>query len=425
MREAARPRARDAITRRVGRRAIVIGGSMSGLFTAAFLRRVGWDADVFERSGVELVGRGAGITAHPELLDALELSGAGTRDLGVEVEKRILIDATGRVIGERPLRQILTSWDRLQRMLRGLVPDAHYHLGHTFERVDQDAAGVTVRFAEGRSERADLLVGADGFRSSVRGQVAPEVQPIYAGYVVWRGAPAEASLAAETRRSIFPYFTFYLPARQQVLGYPIAGLDNEMRPGLRRYNFIWYRVVDDERLQEMCTDAAGRHHAFSIAPPLIREEVIAAMRRDAEAVMAPPFLDVLRRIERPFFTPIYDHASPRMVFGRVALIGDAASVGRPHMGYGVSKAAEDARALADALAPPDVDVEAGLAGFEAVRQPIGERVMRHGRKLGTHLAVNLETDDDRATWKLLQDPHQMLRHIAMPHFLADGLGRTG
>jgi len=57
---------------------LIIGGSMSGLFTAAFLRKVGWDVDVFERSSVELVGRGAGITTHPELIEALEASGAGT-----------------------------------------------------------------------------------------------------------------------------------------------------------------------------------------------------------------------------------------------------------------------------------------------------------------------------------------------------------
>src|SRR6266699_2787945 len=93
-------------------RAIIIGGSMSGLFSAAFLRQIGWRAEVYERSPVELVGRGAGITTHPELLEALEKSGAGTGDLGITVEKRITIDRQGRVIGERPLRQILTSWDR-------------------------------------------------------------------------------------------------------------------------------------------------------------------------------------------------------------------------------------------------------------------------------------------------------------------------
>jgi 2-polyprenyl-6-methoxyphenol hydroxylase-like FAD-dependent oxidoreductase len=58
---------------------------MSGLFTAAFLRQIGWDADVYERSTIELVGRGAGITTHPELLEALQKSGAGTRDLGASL----------------------------------------------------------------------------------------------------------------------------------------------------------------------------------------------------------------------------------------------------------------------------------------------------------------------------------------------------
>src|SRR5712692_6190780 len=234
-------------SRRKGR-AIIIGGSMSGLFTAAFLRQIGWDADVYERSSVELVGRGAGITGHPELFDALEASGAGTKDLGVEVPKRIAIDRDGRVTDERPLRQILTSWDRLQQILRGTIDPAHYHLGRSFERVEQDGSGVRVHFSDGRIEQADILVGGDGIRSSVRAQVAPEVQPIYAGYYIWRGAPNEADLAPETLTSIFPYFTFFLPERQQVIGYPIAGFDNYLRPGHPRYNFIWYRVGDRQQL---------------------------------------------------------------------------------------------------------------------------------------------------------------------------------
>src|SRR5690348_13327167 len=121
-------------SRRRKRRAIVIGGSMSGLFSAAFLRQIGWEVDVYERSRVELVGRGAGITGHPELFQALIASGAGTEDLGVEVPKRIAIDRNGRVTDERPLRQILTSWDRLQRLLRATIDPAHYHLGWNFER---------------------------------------------------------------------------------------------------------------------------------------------------------------------------------------------------------------------------------------------------------------------------------------------------
>ncbi|HEX9321322.1 MAG TPA: FAD-dependent monooxygenase [Xanthobacteraceae bacterium] len=402
---------------RKNRRAVIIGGSMSGLFTAAFLRRIGWDVDVFERSPVELVGRGAGITTHPELLDALENSGAGTRELGIEVRERIAIDRDGRVLGARPLRQILTSWDRLQRLLRETIDPAHYHLGYSFARVDQDGGGVRVSFAEGRTERADLLVGGDGIRSAVRAELAPDVQPIYAGYYIWRGAPNEADLAPQTRASIFPYFVFFLPARQQVIGYPIAGFDNDLRPGRRRYNFIWYRVGDARELERMCVDADGRQHKFSVPPPLIREDLIARMRADAEAIMPPAFLDCLRNIARPFFTPIYDFSAPRLVFGRVALVGDAASTARPHMGFGVAKAGGDAQALAAALAAHE-DIDAALAHYNAVRQPIGERIMRHGRKLGTHLGVDLEREEDRRMHALLQDPGAMMDWIAVPNFLA-------
>src|SRR6516162_8007930 len=131
------------------RRAIIIGGSMSGLFSAAFLRQIGWDVDVYERSRVELVGRGVGIIVNPELSEALEASGAETRDLGVEVPKRIAIDRDGRITDERRLPQTMTSWDRMQRLLRARIDGAHYHLGWTFERVDQDERGVRVRFSEG------------------------------------------------------------------------------------------------------------------------------------------------------------------------------------------------------------------------------------------------------------------------------------
>ncbi|HKF10869.1 MAG TPA: FAD-dependent monooxygenase [Xanthobacteraceae bacterium] len=402
--------------KRPTRRAIIIGGSMSGLFSAAFLRQIGWRAEVYERSPVELVGRGAGITTHPELLEALEESGAGTRDLGVEVEKRIALDRYGRVIAEKHLPQILTSWDRLQRLMRGTIDEAQYHLGHAFERVEQDGFGVLVHFAGGKRERADLLIGADGIRSSVREQVAPEVQPIYSGYYIWRGAPDEAELGQETRASIFPYFTFFLPERQQVIGYPIAGLNNDLRVGHRRYNFIWYRVGDAQELRRMCVDEHGQQHDYSVPPPLIRKDLIAQMRAQAQTIMPPQFLDCLAKM-RPFFTPIYDFSTPQLAFGRVVLVGDAASSARPHMGFGMAKAGGDAQALAAALGSHD-DIDAGLAAYNKARQLIGERIMLHGRKLGTHLGVNLQTEEDRAMWKLLQDHRAMMDWIAVPNFLA-------
>jgi len=82
----------------------------------------------------------------------------------------------------------------------------------------------------------------------VRAQLTPEIQPIYAGYYIWRCAPNEADLATETLQTIYPVYTFYLPKRQQVLGYPIAGFNDDLTPGKRRYNIIWYRVADADEL---------------------------------------------------------------------------------------------------------------------------------------------------------------------------------
>lgn len=389
---------------------------MSGLFTAAFLRQIGWDVDVYERSKVELVGRGAGITGHPELFDALEASGAGTKDLGVEVPKRIAIDREGRVTDERPLRQIMTSWDRMQRLLRATIDGARYHLGYNFERVDQDEHGVRVRFSDGRVEHADILIGGDGIRSSVRAQMTPEIKPIYAGYYIWRGAPNEADLAPETLRTIYPLYTFYLPKRQQVLGYPIAGLNDDLTPGKRRYNIIWYRVADANQLREMCVDENGVQHEHSVPPPLVRKELIAQMHADAREIMPPALLDCVMKIKQPFITPIYDFTAPAIVFGRVAMIGDAAANARPHMGFGMAKAGTDAQALAKHLRDND-DVDTALNAYNAERQPTGNNIVMHGRKLGTHLGVDLKTVEDRRMHDLLQSDGAMLDWIAVPNFL--------
>src|SRR5262244_3498188 len=399
------------------RRAIVIGGSIAGLFVGAFLRRIGWQVDIYERSSIELIGRGVGIFAtHLELLEALDKCGAGTVDIGVIVYKRITFDRTGDVIAEKPQLQIVTSWDRLRQVLLKAIDRQRYYFGHVFDHVDQDGSGVHVYFANDHSGRADLLVACDGFRSSVRGQVAPDVQPVYSGYYLWRGAPNESDLSPETRKTMFPYFSFFLADRLQALGYPISGADDELRAGHRRYNFGWYRVADAAKLKRMCVDDDGREFEFGVPPPLVRKELIEQMRAEAETLLLPQYLDCLHHIDQPFFTPTYDLCSPSSVFGRVALVGDAASTPRPHMGFGVSKAGAEAQALAEALSNYD-NIDRGLAAYNAARQPLSERIVSHARKLGMQLGVGIETDDDRKFAKLLQSPKGILDWIAVPNFL--------
>jgi 2-polyprenyl-6-methoxyphenol hydroxylase-like FAD-dependent oxidoreductase len=166
----------------------------------------------------------------------------------------------------------------------------------------------------------------------------------------------------------------------------------------------------------MCVDANGRQHEHSVPPPLIRSDLIARMRADAHDIMPPQFLDCLDNM-RPFFTPIYDFATPQLVFGRVVLVGDAAASARPHMGFGMAKAGGDAQALGEALGSND-DIDAGLAAYNRTRQPFGERAVRHGRKLGTHLGVNLQSEEERAMWQRLQGPRALMDWIAIPNFLA-------
>ena len=330
--------------------------------------------------------------------------------------KRIAIDRDGRITDERPLRQILTSWDRLQRLLRATIDPARYHLGWNFERVDQDEHGVRVQFSGGRVEHADILVGGDGIRSSVRGQMAPEVQPIYAGYYIWRGAPNEADLAPKTLSSIYPLFHVLPAAAPGSDHLSDRRLRRRPAPGKRRFNFIWYRVADAAQLREMNVDENGVQHEYSVPPPLIRKDLIARMHKDARDTLPPALLDALMKIKQPFITPIYDFTAPSIVFGRVAMVGDAAANARPHMGFGMAKAGTDAQALAKHLRDHD-DIDTALKAYNAERQPIGNTIVMHGRKLGTHMGVNLKTEEDRRMHELLQSDGAMLDWIAVPHFL--------
>lgn len=362
-------------------RAIVSGGSIGGLFAAAALRAQGWQVDLFERVDVELSGRGAGIVTHDALVAALEAVGAGIADLGVAVEDRVAYGLQGERIATMPLAQIVTSWDRIHRLLRATIPDGCYHLGRNVTGYVDHPDHVEAMLSDGTRACADLLVGADGFRSAIRAQMQPDVQPIYAGYVVWRTLISEASLSPDLLENVFPYFGFFAPAGTQIIGYPIAGINNDLRPGHRRYNFVWYVGVPEADLGSMLTDASGHRHHISIPPPLIRDDVIEQMKDLAQRQLPKPYIEMLHLSERPFFTPIYDHHAPIFGQGRVALSGDAACVARPHVGMGVTKAACDALALAAALGAQQ-DIPKALAAYSAERTVAALRAHERARAMG-------------------------------------------
>lgn len=396
-------------------KALIIGGSIAGLFAALLLRRRGVDVVVFERARSELSGRGAGIATHPQILEVLELLGLDTRELGVTIDARRMFGPDGRLVAEHARRQTMTSWDRLFTLLRAALPDICYRRGLEFARWEQHGGAVTAHFADRSTATGELLIGADGLRSHVRAILAN--QPLrYAGYVAWRALAPEHSFPPALHRDLFDALGFCLPPGEQMLGYPVAGPGNDLRPGNRRYNIVWYRPADEATLARLLTDISGQHHEVSIPPPLVAGAVIAELNAAADTLLAPQFRDVMSFAERPFLQPIYDIEVPRMSAGRIVLIGDAAFVARPHVGAGVVKAAQDAVALADALATGS-DIGPALHAFESVRLPVGRRIVARARDLGAAMQAQHASPRERAMAERYREPAAVLADTATLEFL--------
>lgn len=364
--------------------ALIIGGSMGGLFSALLLQRIGWEVDVFERSPSDLSSRGAGIATHDEMHDVLAMVGIDVgKDLGVEINGRQIFNPDGSHKGTHDFSQVMTSWDRLYRLLREALPEANYHPGKRLQRVIRDPNGVSVMFAHGDGLQGDLLIGADGVRSTVRKQYLRDIEPIYAGYVIWRGMVPERKPSATTQAALADRLSFCVPPGEQFLTYPIPGADESRAVGERRWNWAWYRSTrGDAELDALLTDREGRRLDVSMPPDRVNVDLVEEMREAGRARLAPQLNELIECTEHPFIQAIFDFESPEIVFGRAILLGDAAFVARPHTGAGVTKAAEDARVLADSLAAHPDDIDAGLAEWSAQRLAYGRAAVARGRELG-------------------------------------------
>lgn len=381
---------------------LVIGGSLGGLFVANMLLRDGHDVTVLEKAQGSMDGRGAGIVTHDALFEGLRRAGLVEMDnLGVPIEGRVVLGPQGESLAAMDMPQVLTSWSRLYDLLHKAFPSERYLQGVTVEAVTQTDDQVTVRgLVQGQTQtrtqtqtwQADLVVASDGIRSNVRQQLAPEVQPEYVGYVAWRGVCDESVLSNLTRQTVFEKFGFGLPQSEQLIGYPVAGEGNDTRVGHRAYNFVWYRPTTVDDLKELLTDADGVHYQGGIPPHKVSWRHIASMRDAAARMMAPQFAEIVQKTALPFLQPIYDVCSRQIAFNRVALMGDASFVARPHVGMGVTKAADDARAISDALRAHGATPQAWLA-YQSQRLHAGQLAVDRARWLGTYMQSQIQAKD--------------------------------
>ncbi|MFJ1617985.1 MULTISPECIES: FAD-dependent monooxygenase [unclassified Streptomyces] len=338
--------------------AVVVGGGIGGLTTAVALHECGWRVTVLERAA-SLEPVGAGIALAPNAQRALDVIGLGDeiRSLaawqgaggmrtpsGRWLSRTNSAAATERFGGPIVLLHRATFVGRLVSRL----PAAAVRTDAAAELLDPGAAGgarAVVRTASGTIE-ADLVIGADGIRSGVRGVLFPaHPGPSYAGFTTWRFVVPAAG------RPFAPHETWgrgALWGTQPLKDGRIYAYGAAVAPA-------GAHAVDDEKA-ELMRRFGGWHDP--IPSTIAAAEPGQVLRNDVHHLIDP---------------------LPSCHRGRTVLVGDAAHAMAPSLGQGGNQAVEDAIVLAHHMTP-DGDLGAGLAAYTADRLPRTTAVVRKAAK---------------------------------------------
>lgn len=324
--------------------AILIGGGIGGLCAAIGLRQAGWQVAVYEKAGM-LGDVGAGLVLWANAIRALRALGLADAAVaaGSKIQRGQIRASRGKVLvdyaaGE--LEQIFGEASiaihraALHQVLLSALPAECLHLGAVCTGFEQDPAGVTARFEDGSSARADLLVGADGIRSVIRRQLFPQRSLRCAGYIAWRGV--------------------VLTSDEVALGVSGETMGRGARFGSLR--------LDGERIYWYATQ---NHAPGLILTPIERKafllKILAGWHHPVEHLIqstAPE--DILQN-------DIYDlEPSRSWGEGRVTLLGDAIHATTPNMGQGACMAVESAVLLKRCLESA-AEVPASLRAYERGR----------------------------------------------------------
>src|SRR6478609_5078480 len=247
-------------------RALIIGGSVGGLFAAHLLRGAGWEVAVFERAAGDLGDRGTGIGTREELFAVMRRIGLSIdASIGIDVAGRRGLGRDGGTIHELPVPAVTSAWSRIWRPLRQALPDSCWAGGKAVIRIEPRADRIGAIFDDGSRADGDLLVAADGLHSTVRAQFIPSLAPRYAGYVAWRGVVEANELLPELHELMFHRMVFGFPDGELMLSIPMPAPRGNAK---RACHFVWFRPATESALVGLCTDESGRRHGLSIPPPL-------------------------------------------------------------------------------------------------------------------------------------------------------------
>lgn len=345
-------------------RVLISGAGVGGLALAVGLRRAGIDAVVFEKGPIGKLGSGLNLWANS--LRALREIGVEEQVLsvGTEIQRHEFVTNTGKPIASWPTAEMSrraggatvgVKRPELQQALANALEPSVLRVGATCVGFTQDSAGVTLRLADGKEERGDVLVGADGANSPVRAQLLGDGEPRYSGYVGYRA----------------------------IIDNPPA----EFPPGLFRLYYglhgAWILLyhVGRGRLYwlALSKQPAGAHAAGGA----LKEAVRARYADFAEPVRKVLDLTPAEAVTR---SDMVDRdPAPRWGEGRVTLLGDAAHPMTPNQGRGAGQALEDAVVLARSLAQAS-DPAAALRGYEGQRLKRTAKLILDSRSIGERSA---------------------------------------
>jgi 2,6-dihydroxypyridine 3-monooxygenase len=146
---------------------------------------------------------------------------------------------------------------------------------------------------------------------------------------------------------------------------------------------VWYvNAPDGPELERLLTDKAGKLRGGSVPAGMVTTKLTGEIHAAAKSELHPCFTELVQSTPNPFIQSIFDVVVPRMAFGRVCLVGDAAFVLRPHAAGATAKAAADAMSLAAALTDPPRDPDTALQAWEDRQLDYGHRLVDHTVALG-------------------------------------------